>query len=275
MRDAAVGFQCPDCVARGAKETRSGLAALGGRRSANPQTTSIGLIVLNAAIWIAVVVTGGSSSWLAERLMLTPLGRCFTSDGVHWFPNVGTSELCSTVPDAAWHAGLADGAWWQVLTHGFVHVDVWHVALNCIGLWILGPAVEQATGRVRLLAIYLLSTLAAGATIFAFAPEYSATLGASGGVFGLMGAMLVVAWRFGGDVRGILMLLALNAFITFTIPHISWQGHLGGFAGGALATLVLVFAPKGPQRARWQWLGLSLLAVVVAVAFVARALVVA
>lgn len=275
MRDAAVGFQCPECVQRGAKETRTGLTPLGGRRSRNPQTTSIALIVVNLAVWVAVLVTGGSRSRVADALMLTPQGRCTTGDGTQWYPNATDSALCDTVSGAVWHPGLADGALWQAITHGFVHIDVWHVALNCLGLWILGPAIEQVTGRARFLAIYLLSTLAAGATIFTFASGYSSTLGASGGVFGLIGAMLVVAWRFSGDVRGLLLLLGLNVVITLSVPNISWQGHLGGFLGGAVATAILAFAPKGPHRARWQWLGLLLVTVVILGAFVARGLVLA
>ncbi|QCC78546.1 rhomboid family intramembrane serine protease [Nocardioides daphniae] len=112
-----------------------------------------------------------------------------------WFPNATDSALCSQVPGATWHPGLSDGALWQVLTHGFTHVDIWHIALNALGLWILGPPIEQVLGRWRFLAVYLLSTLAAGATVFAFADEQSSTLGASGGVFGLMGALLLISWR--------------------------------------------------------------------------------
>lgn len=272
MRDAAVGFQCPECVARGAKETRTGRAAFGGRRSDNPQATTLGLIGINVAVWFAVVVTGGASSWIANTLMLSPLGRCVVGGGAQWYPNVDEAGLCQRLPDGVWEAGLADGAWWQVLSHGFVHVDIWHIALNALGLWILGPPLEQAMGRARFLAVYLLSTLAAGATIFAFAPVYSSTLGASGGVFGLMGAMLVVAWRFRGDVRGLLMLLGLNAFITFTVPGISWQGHLGGLLGGALVTAIVVFAPRGERRALWQWVGMAAVALLLLAAFVARAL---
>ncbi|MBE7325972.1 rhomboid family intramembrane serine protease [Nocardioides sp. Y6] len=272
MRDAAVGFQCPECVARGAKETRSGRALLGGRRSENPQATSLGLAGVNLVIWVAVLVTGGATSWLADRLMLSPLGRCVVGDGSQWYPNVDGAGLCATLPGASWQSGLADGAWWQVLTHGFVHVDLWHLALNAVGLMILGPPVEQAMGRLRFLALYLLATLTAGATIFVFAPPYSATLGASGGVFGLMGALLVLSVRFRGDVRGLVTLLVLNAVITFAVPGISWQGHLGGFVGGALAAAVLVYAPRGERRSLWQWLGFALIAVVVLAVFVARAL---
>lgn len=273
MRDAAVGFQCPECVARGAKETRSGLGAFGGRRSSDPRTTSIMLVASNLAVWLAVVVTGGANSRLAEWLMLTPLGRCTTSDGSQWYPGVSEPMVCQVMSDATWWAGVSSGGWWQILTHGFVHVDVWHVALNCVGLWILGPAVEQSLGRLRFLAVYLVSIVAAGAAIMWLAGEMSSTLGASGGVFGLMGALVVIASRVGGDVRGLLTLLAINAVVTFTFPGISWQGHVGGFVGGAVACLLIVLSPKGPRRPLWQWLGLAATLVSLVAVIAARILV--
>ena len=272
MRDAAVGFQCPECVSRGAKETRSGLGPYGGRRSADPRRTSFALIAINVAVWVAVLVTGGNRSRLTDWLMLTPVGRCTTSDGAQWYPGAVNSGLCDTVGGAVWHPGVADGAVWQILTSAFTHVGVMHVALNCIGLFILGPVLEQALGRVRMLAVYTVSVFAAGATIMLFADPASSTLGASGGVFGLMGALLIVSWRTGGDVRQILMLLAINAVVTITIPNISWQGHLGGFLGGAAAAAVIVFSPRGAQRSKWQGAGMAGLLVVTALVIAARAL---
>ena len=257
MRDAAVGFQCPDCVARGAKETRSGRTPYGGRIPRNPQATVIGLVAVNVAVWLAVLATGGNGSWLAQKLMLTPVGRCLAGDGSGWYPNADVNA-CALLPQGDWQAGVVDGAWWQLLTHGFVHVDVWHIALNCLGLWILGPTIEQAMGRTRFLALYLLSTFAAGTAILWFADPSSSTLGASGGVFGLMGALLVLAVKTRGDVRGVLTLLVINGVVTFTFPHISWQGHVGGLLGGALVTALLIWAPRGPSRPLWQALGLSL-----------------
>ena len=272
MRDAAVGFQCPGCVSQGAKETRSGLGAYGGKRSSNPRATTIALIATNLAVWVAVLATGGARSWLADTLMLTPVGRCATPDGNQWYVNAGESSVCATIPDAVWHAGVVDGAYWQIVTNAFVHIDVWHVALNCFGLWILGPTLEQALGRVRMLAVYGVSVVAAGTTILLFANEFSSTLGASGGVFGLMGALLIVVWRVGGDVRSILTLLAINAVVTFTFPNISWQGHVGGLLGGALATALIVLAPKGPRRSVWQWSSLAVVLAVLIAVIVARIL---
>lgn len=256
MREAAVGFQCPECVARGAKETRTGRTAYGGRVSSNPQGTVVGLIALNVAVWLAVTATGGISSLLAQKLMLTSVGRCLTQNGEGWYR--GAEQGVCAVYGGVWQAGAAEGAWWQLMTHGFVHVDLMHLALNCLALWILGPVIEEALGRTRFLALYLLATFAAGVTILWFAAPTSSTLGASGGVFGLMGALLVLFAKRRGDVRGVLLLLALNGVVTFTVPHISWQGHLGGLVGGALAAAVLIWAPRA-SRTLWQALGLAVL----------------
>ncbi|WP_101522959.1 rhomboid family intramembrane serine protease [Nocardioides houyundeii] len=271
MRDAAVGFQCPDCVAQGAKTTRSGRAAYGGKRSENPQLTTLVLIGINVAVWLAVTVSGGRESLLAWKLMLSPTGRCLGEDYATYYPGLDSAANCAAIPSATRVPGLADGAWWQAITHGFVHVDIWHIALNAVGLWVLGPAVEAAFGRLRFLAIYLLATLAAGATIFLLADPTGRTLGASGGVFGLMGALIVVSLKVHGDIRSVMTLLAVNLAFTFAFPGISWQGHLGGLLGGAAAAAILILAPRGDRRGLWQWSGLAVLTVALVAVLVLRA----
>lgn len=272
MRDASVGFQCPDCVARGAKETRSGQNAYGGKRSADPRLTTFFLIGINALVWLAITATGGRSSWLAEKLMLSPAGRCLSGDGSGWYPQVDESTVCATVPDAVWMSNVADGAWWQMVTSGFAHIEIWHLALNLVGLWIVGPVIEQAVGRIRFVGVYFVSLFAGSAAVLWLADPQSSTLGASGALWGLIGAMLLLAWRVGGNVRQLLILLGINVVFTFSFPGISWQGHFGGLLGGLLAVAVVVFAPKGPQRARWQALGFVALGVVLVVALAVRTL---
>lgn len=270
MRDAAVGFQCPNCVAEGAKTTRAGRATYGGKRSDNPTTTSLALIAINALVWVAVVATGGNDSWVAARLMLSPLGRCYTEGFNGFYPTLG-EPVCETVAGATWVMGLDDGAWWQAVTHGFTHVGLWHIALNAIGIWVLGPPLERAFGRLRFLAIYLVATLTAGAMVFWLADPLSRTLGASGGVFGLMGALMVIAWKVHGDVRSVLSLLVVNLVFTFAMPGISWQGHVGGLIGGAAAAAILAFAPRGDRRSWWQAAGLAALTLATLALIVLRA----
>ena len=102
-----------------------------------------------------------------------------------------------------------------------------------------------------------------------FSPEFTPTLGASGAVFGLMGALLVLSLKVKANPQQILFWIGLNFVFTFLYPNISWQGHLGGFLGGALIAAVLVYAPR-PRRTFWQVLGLGAITVVLLAAIVAR-----
>ncbi len=265
MRDSAVGFQCPSCVAEGAKTTRQGRTAYGGLRPTNAGVTSMTLIGINVAVWVAILVTGGGGSRLVEILALRPNGLCL-------LPGRGGFEVpqsACNVGDARFLPGVADGASWQLITSAFTHVEVWHIGFNMLALWVLGPQLELALGRLRFLALYLLSALAGSTLVYWAAPEYQATLGASGAVFGLMAALLVVALKVHGSMQALLPWLLINAVLTFTVPNISWQGHLGGFLGGLVVAGVLVYAPR-ERRTLVQAVGLSAFAVLLVVAIVAR-----
>jgi membrane associated rhomboid family serine protease len=265
MRDAAVGFQCPTCVAEGLKNTRAGRTPYGGLRPSNPGFTSMVLIAINAAVWLAIVATGGNGSRLVDQLALRPRGLCLS--GGNGFDV--TQAQCAG--NGTWLPGFADGAYWQVLTSGFTHVTILHIGFNMFALWVIGPQLELALGRTRFLALYFLSLLAGSTVVLWAAPEFQPTLGASGAIYGLFAALLVLAVKVGGDVRQLLVLIAVNVFITFAVPNISWQGHLGGFFGGALVVGVLVYAPK-PKRAAYQVAGLSAIGVALVVAIVVRTL---
>jgi membrane associated rhomboid family serine protease len=271
MRQASVGFQCPECVAEGRKSTRSGRTAYGGRGSGNPALTSQVLIGLNALVWLLITVTGGNRSGLVDRLALTPLGRCQTLDGGGFLPGA-TEQLCQARPGLVWVPGVADGAWWQLVTSMFTHVDVLHIGFNMLALWFLGPQLEAAIGRTRFLALYLLSGLTGSVFVYGFSPLYTPTIGASGAIFGLMGALLVLAIKVKADFSPILMWLGINVVLTFVgRGFISWQGHLGGLVGGVLIALVLAYSPRR-QRPLWQSVGLGGIAVLLVVALVARTL---
>jgi len=125
-----------------------------------------------------------------------------------------------------------------------------------LALWFLGPSLERALGRVRFLAVYLISALAASVVVLWLSDPSASTLGASGGVFGLIGALLVLAYKVHGDVRSVMIWLGINVVYTFIGPgSISWQGHLGGLLGGLAAAIIVVYAPRD-GRPRWQLLGL-------------------
>jgi membrane associated rhomboid family serine protease len=268
MRQAAVGFQCPDCVAQGAKTTRTGRTAYGGIRPGNPGATTMALIGLNAFVWLAIVATGWKASELIDRLALSPLGTCFTSDGSGYYPNL--AEATCNAPGLEFVPGVADGSYWQLVTSTFAHVEVWHIAFNMFALYALGPQLELVLGRARFLALYLISGLAGSTLVYWLAAEHSATLGASGAVFGLMGALLVVAFKVGGNVQSILTWIGINVVITVVgAQFISWQAHLGGFLGGVAIAAALVYAPR--RNRTWFQVGtLVLIAAILALAVVLR-----
>ncbi len=270
MRDAAVGFQCPSCVAEGRKETRSGRTPYGGERSANPSLTSYVLIALNVAVFLVIQATGRGASRLVDLLSLIPVGRCDSiAEPGSYYPRVGTEAVCSFGADGSWVPGVDSGAYWQLITSAFTHVEVWHIAGNMLALYFLGPQLELAIGRVRFLALYLGSALTGSAVVYWFADPTQLTLGASGAVFGLMGAILILVLKVGGNVQGVLTFLAINGAITFVVPGISWQGHVGGFAGGVLIALVLLFSPRN-QRALVQSLGIGAVVLATVAAIVLR-----
>ncbi|MCW2795611.1 rhomboid family intramembrane serine protease [Nocardioides sp.] len=272
MRDAAVGFQCPSCIAEGAKSVRANRTAYGGLRPTDASRTSIVLIAINVAVWLAVMVTGGAGSRLLGLISLTPRGVCETTNGNGYYPNV--PEAACSIRGTRWVDGVSDGAYWQLITSVFAHEQVLHIGFNMLALWVLGPQLELAIGRARFLALYLLSGLAGSALVYWAAPETQSTLGASGAIFGLMGALLVIALKVRANVQGLLMWIGINAVFTLVGSNISWQGHLGGFIGGIVIAAILVYSPK-ERRTAVQVSGLSLIAVGLVVAIIARTAVLA
>ncbi|MDN5601115.1 MAG: rhomboid family intramembrane serine protease [Brachybacterium sp.] len=144
---------------------------------------------------------------------------------------------------------------WTFVTAGFLHGGILHLALNMYALWIVGQYLEQALGHVRYTAIYLASMLGGHTAVYVIADPisqswFTGTLGASGGVFGLFAAMFVVNRHLGGQTAQILLLIGLNLVITFTVPNISWQGHLGGLVLGAAVTAgMFALRPKATAGA--------------------------
>jgi membrane associated rhomboid family serine protease len=141
---------------------------------------------------------------------------------------------------------------WRALTSVFLHSTglIFHILLNMYTLWIFGRLLEPMLGRVRFLALYLISGLAGSVGVVVFAAANAQVLGASGAIFGLMGAFVVIQRRLGGNMTQLYILLAINLAIGF-IPgtNISWQAHLGGLIGGALVGLVYLETRKPSQRA--------------------------
>ncbi|MEO3800064.1 rhomboid family intramembrane serine protease [Nonomuraea sp. B1E8] len=233
MRDAAVGFQCPECVAEGNKGIRQAKSTFGGSIVRTPVVTYT-ILVINVLVF----------------------GAQYLTEGV-------TGQL------AMWPAGVALGdQYHRLLTAAFVHSGVFHILFNCWALYVIGPYLERAFGHARFVALYLISALGGSVLGLWIDPVTQPTVGASGAIFGLFGAVFVVGRKLNMDVRGIAVLIVINLVITFVFPNISWTGHIGGLITGSLLAGALAYAPKN-NRTLWQVLAIGgaliLLAVLVLV----------
>lgn len=143
---------------------------------------------------------------------------------------------------------------WRMLTVTLVHASIWHVVLNMLALWALGRSLEPLLGRGRFLALYLLSALA-GSVLTALLAPTTWVVGASGAVWGLLGAMFVIGRHLGANVTAIAVLLGLNLVITF-LPgsSIAWQAHIGGGLVGALIGFIFARTRAVRQRRLQVWL---------------------
>lgn len=259
MIAAPVGFQCPECVHAGMRETRQYEVV----RRRPSQVTTLSLIAVNVVLFAATYVTGRLGSPLFSLLALSPVGTCQRGGSIY---TGGNPSSCAAF-GGEWAPGMADGALWQVISSAFMHLDPLHIGFNMFALWVLGPQLESFLGRARYLGLYLVSALAGSAAVLWFADPTTTTVGASGALFGLMGALVVFARRAGHDVRNILFWVGANLLLTFTVPGISWQGHLGGLVGGLLAAMALSRLGKRGPRA---WVALGVLAAVFVGAALAR-----
>jgi membrane associated rhomboid family serine protease len=165
---------------------------------------------------------------------------------------------------------VADGEWWRLITAAFLHYGPVHLALNMLALWWLGAPVEMALGRGRFLLLYFVSGLAGSAGALLFDPT-AVTVGASGAIFGLLGAGLILEYQATGSLAGNYMtLIALNLVFTFAWPGVSIGGHLGGLVGGILGTLALSRFGRG--HAAYGRLGFAGVAALVAIGAVSVAI---
>ena len=147
---------------------------------------------------------------------------------------------------------------WRLLTVTLVHAGIWHLALNMLALWALGRSLEPLLGRGRFLALYALSALG-GSVLVALLNPGGWVVGASGGVWGLLGAMFVIGRHLGANVTAIAVLLGLNLVITF-LPgsNISWQAHIGGGLVGALVGYIFARTRNVRQQRRQLWMLIAL-----------------
>lgn len=252
MVSASVGFQCPDCVRSGSGTGHAPDAArprtiAGGTITADPRLLTKILIGINLAVFIAVQ----TSDTLLNDLVL--LGA--------WPPAPFTPT-----------EGVAGGEWYRLVTSMFTHEAPWHIGFNMLSLWFLGGPLEAALGRARYLTVYFVSGLSGSALAYLLASPTTATLGASGAIFGLFGATAVLMRRLNYDMRPIIALLVINLIFTFSPGfNISWQAHIGGLVAGVITGYAMVHAPRG-HRALVQYGTCALVLAVVVLMTVLRTL---
>jgi membrane associated rhomboid family serine protease len=221
MVQASVGFHCPECARAGAAQVHTSRSLFATQR---PIVTTA-LIAINAVWFVADLATAAGSGLLQRG----------SGELSRWGLLVGFGTFDGRTP-----VGVAEGEWWRIVTGGFLHAGFFHLAMNMLVLWILGSQLEPVLGRSRFLALYVTSLLAGSFGVLLVSPT-AATVGASGAVFGLMGAAFAAQRSWGIDPwrSGIGTLIILNIVITFLVPGISIGGHIGGLLGGALTGFVI------------------------------------
>jgi membrane associated rhomboid family serine protease len=234
MTPAPVGLRCPDHAG-----TRRG-PRVGGRQLVLPQTKLGGTQALVTKALIAINV--------AIYLLTTVQGHGLNSPGGTLWDKM-----------ILWGPYVHHGDWWRLITAAFLHASVIHIAFNMLALWWIGAPVENYLGRTRYIGLYLVGGLAGSAGALVTSPTIP-VVGASGAIFAILGAMLILEWQATGRLGGNAMtLIVLNLVIGFAFNgaggNISIGGHVGGLIGGILATLA--FARWGKGHAAYGKLGLA------------------
>jgi membrane associated rhomboid family serine protease len=215
MTPTPVGMRCPECSNQRTKVKTAATLA----QADTPVVTYI-LIGICTALQLGQMAAGGSATGGGLG------GSSLTSDYGLFGPAVGDGEV------------------YRLVTSGFLHSGLFHLLVNMYTLWILGTILEPAVGRMRFLLIYFVSLLAGSFGALLVTPN-ALTVGASGAIFGLMSAAVLVLRRRGIDPMstGLPIWIGINLVFSFAVPGISIGGHVGGLVGGALAAIALYEIP--------------------------------
>ncbi|MDX6607947.1 MAG: hypothetical protein QOD14_2487 [Solirubrobacterales bacterium] len=216
MTSTSVGMRCPECATQTTK-VRVGQGAFAADSSKMPATFA--LIGLNVIVFLVELLGGGAGS-------LNGGGQVVVDAGLRG-------------PD------IANGDWWRVITGGFLHAGILHLLLNMYVLYIAGSILEPGIGTPRFVGIYFVSLVAGSLGALIVDPN-TLTVGASGAIFGLMAAVIVVARGRGVEqiAQQFGLFVVLNLVLTFSISGISVGGHIGGLVGGAVAALLVMFVER-------------------------------
>ncbi|MBR7742557.1 rhomboid family intramembrane serine protease [Phycicoccus sp. BSK3Z-2] len=254
QRPAAVGVQCVDCVREGQKSVRQARTVFGGTVTDGRPVVSFTLIGMCVVVYLFQQVMPG-----------------LTGD-ISFVPALGESQP------------------WRFLTSAFAHGPIFHIAFNMYALFLMGQYLEPMLGRARYIALYLLSAVG-GSVVYLLLSGPSSTyaeavagqgvgwwtpaVGASGAVFGLFGAYLVLQRRLNRSAAGMYVIIGINAVIGFVYPNIAWQAHLGGFVVGAACAAAIGYLGRAKSmtergRPTVHWAALAGIGVVLVVLAVAR-----
>ena len=251
LRDAAVGQQCVDCVrgatGQGGQGARAARTVFGGRPSRSATVTWT-LIAVNILLYLVELAHPSLAAdwWMLGYAQYT--GRPFH--------------------------GVAAGESYRLITSAFLpgtgSLGILDIAFNMWALYVVGPGLEQLLGKVRFLAVYLLSAVGGSVLFYYLVPQNVLALGASGAIFGLFGAWFVASRKLGFDSRGIVLLIALNLGLSFVYRStIAWQDHVGGLIVGAVVMAAYAYAPR-KNRVAIQVAATVVVAVLLAIAVVIR-----
>ncbi|GAA1955279.1 rhomboid family intramembrane serine protease [Microbacterium deminutum] len=236
---AAVGVICPECL-RDQQKAQSPAQVKAERRAARPYAVAVrdtrplatyAIIGITTAAYILTLIPGFGGILQNQLVFLAPL----------MYP-----ELSGVFQP------------WRLLTVTIVHAGFWHVGLNMLALWMIGRSLEPLLGRWRFVTLYLLSALG-GSVAVALLAFTTPVVGASGAIFGLFGALLVIGRHIGANITGIIVVLGINLVIGF-IPgnNVAWQAHVGGLVTGALVAFIFTRTRSAARR----WLQIALLVAV-------------
>ena len=206
MTQASIGHHCPECLSQGNQQVYTARTLPSARRS----NLLVGLIAVNVLAFLAQVGTQDE----------------VTIDGLLFGPSV------------------ADGEWWRVVTSAFLHGSLLHIGFNMYALWILGPPLLDGLGRLRFSLVYVAGLLGGSAAVLAF--DYaSPTLGASGAVLGLGGALAAALWSRGISLTqtSLGFVLGINLLLPLLVGRISFWGHFGGILAGFVAGWLVTWLP--------------------------------
>ena len=235
MTPAPVGQRCPEHSGQPQGVRR---VAKGARRNPFEGTTALvtkGLIALNVLIYVITAVQGNGINSPGGPSLLR-------RNSAGWYSGSLFAKWVLYGP------AVANGDWWRLITSAFLHANLIHIAFNMYFLWFVGSAVESALGRGRFIAVYLISGLAGSAGALVFTPT-SPTVGASGALFGLLGAALVLerqrSYVLGGSAAALIL---INLILSFSLSNISVGGHIGGLIGGVILMWLLLQSRRSPAQ---------------------------